>query len=167
MTTGLARIFIVKFVLLALSLLSTAPLHAANTDRLYQDNCAQCHNPKRLGGMGPALLPGNLKRLRKPAASEVIRNGRVATQMPAFDGKLTPVQIEALVEYIYTPTSEALAWGLPEIDASHIIHNRDADLPAQPAFEVADLLNLFLVVELGDHHVTLLDGDRFEPIHRF
>ena len=158
---------IIQFVLIALGLLVTAPLQAADTERLYQDNCAQCHNPKRLGAMGPALLPGNLKRLRKPAASEVIRNGRVATQMPAFDGKLTPAEIDALVEYIYKPSSEALAWGLAEINASHIIHNRAEDLPAQPVFEVDDLLNLFLVVELGDHHVTLLDGDRFEPIHRF
>ena len=39
-------------------------LQAADVDRLYQDHCAQCHNPQRLGGMGPALLPGNLKRLR-------------------------------------------------------------------------------------------------------
>ena len=160
-------ISVVNFALLALSLLVTAPLHAADTERLYQDNCAQCHNPKRLGGMGPALLPGNLKRLRKPAANEVIRNGRVATQMPAFGGKLTGAEIETLVEYIYTPSTETLAWGLPEINASHIIHNRDEDLPAQPVFDVDDLLNLFLVVELGDHHVTLLDGDRFEPIHRF
>jgi mono/diheme cytochrome c family protein len=142
-------------------------LQAADVDRLYQDHCAQCHNPQRLGGMGPALLPGNLKRLRKPAAIEVISKGRVATQMPAFADKLDSSQIESLVEYIYTPSTETLAWGLPEINASHIQHNRVEDLPAKPVFEVDDLLNLFLVVELGDHHVTLLDGDRFEPIHRF
>ena len=29
------------------------------------------------------------------------------------------------------------------------------------------MMNLFLVVEIGDHHVTLLDGDTMEPIHRF
>ena len=34
-------------------------------------------------------------------------------------------------------------------------------------FSQADPLNLFVVVESGDHHVTILDGDRFEPIHRF
>lgn len=28
-------------------------------------------------------------------------------------------------------------------------------------------MNLFVVVEGGDHHVSLVDGDRFEPIHRF
>jgi len=142
-------------------------LQAADVDRLYRDHCAQCHNPQRLGGMGPALLPGNLKRLRKPAAIEVISKGRVATQMPGFGDKLNSAQIEALVEYIYTPSTETLAWGLAEINASHIQHNRVEDLPATPVFEVDDLLNLFLVVELGDHHVTLLDGDRFEPIHRF
>jgi DNA-binding beta-propeller fold protein YncE len=31
----------------------------------------------------------------------------------------------------------------------------------------ADPLNLFLVVEAGDHHVTVLDGDKLEPLHRF
>ena len=41
-----------------------------------------------------------------------------------------------------------------------------AALPQKPAFS-ADPLNLFVVVESGDHHVTILDGDRFEPIHRF
>ena len=28
-------------------------------------------------------------------------------------------------------------------------------------------MNLFVVVEGGDHHVSLVDGDRFERIHRF
>ena len=31
----------------------------------------------------------------------------------------------------------------------------------------ADPLNLFVVVETGDHHATILDGDTFESIHRF
>jgi hypothetical protein len=31
----------------------------------------------------------------------------------------------------------------------------------------ADPLNLFVVVETGDHHATILDGDRLEPLHRF
>ncbi|MBT4588086.1 MAG: cytochrome C oxidase Cbb3, partial [Rhodospirillaceae bacterium] len=41
-----------------------------------------------------------------------------------------------------------------------------SDLPAKPTFK-ADMLNLFIVVETGDHHVTILDGDKFEPITRF
>jgi len=59
----------------------------AATKKLYKDNCAECHSADRLGSMGPALLPENLKRLRKKAAIETIKNGRVATQMPAFKEK--------------------------------------------------------------------------------
>jgi hypothetical protein len=162
--TGVA----IKFILLGLALALAPPGFAQDAaTRLYQDHCAVCHNPQRLGGMGPALLPGNLKRLRKPAAIEVISNGRIATQMPAFADKLTAADIEALVEFIYTPSTEPVIWGLAEISASRIIHNRPQDLSAEPVFKVDDMLNLFLVVELGDHHVTLLDGDRLEPIHRF
>jgi len=140
---------------------------ADDVKSVYQKNCAECHNAHRLGGMGPALLPENLKRLRKKAAIDVISNGRVATQMPAFSGKLNKEDIQALVDYIYTPSEQTIVWGLPEINASHISHNLEADLSDKPVFKVADLLNLFLVVELGDHHVTLLDGDKLEPIHRF
>jgi DNA-binding beta-propeller fold protein YncE/cytochrome c553 len=139
----------------------------AETLEAYKTHCAECHNIKRLGGMGPALLPGNLKRLRTKAALEVIANGRTATQMPAFADKLSAREIESLVEYIYTPPETMPVWGLAEIRTSQIIHASESDLPDKPVFQVDDLLNLFLVVELGDHHVTLLDGDRFEPIHRF
>jgi cytochrome c553 len=156
-----------KSALLCLSLVALAPAMAADAPALYQKHCAECHNAQRLGGMGPALLPGNLKRLRKKAAVDVISNGRIATQMPAFGQTLSTEEIEALAEYIYTPSSETIVWGLDEINASHIQHNLEANLSDQPVFAVDDPLNLFLVVELGDHHVTLLDGDRLEPIHRF
>ena len=36
----------------------------------------------------------------------------------------------------------------------------------KPVYD-ADPLNLFLVVESGDHHVSVLDGDKLEPIYRF
>ncbi len=37
----------------------------SKTLTLYKTNCAECHGENRLGMMGPALLPGNLKRLRQ------------------------------------------------------------------------------------------------------
>src|SRR5262249_11924028 len=40
------------------------------------------------------------------------------------------------------------------------------DAIARPT-QGADPLNLFVVVEAGDHHATILDGDRFEPLARF
>lgn len=149
---------------------SAASLAATETTgvlKLYKENCAECHGENRLGAMGPALLAGNLKRLQREAAVEVIRHGRAATQMPAFADKLSPDDILVLADFIYTPLKETPVWGLDEISASHIVHHRDRELADRPVFEVDDLLNLFLVVELGDHHVTLLDGDRMEPIHRF
>ncbi len=56
--------------------------------------------------------------------------------------------------------------GEKEIRASRVEHDSPEALPAKPAF-AADPLNLFWVVEAGDRHVTILDGDRLEPIHRF
>ncbi|MDZ7804914.1 cytochrome D1 domain-containing protein [Thiohalophilus sp.] len=153
----------IKTVLVLLSLSFAV---VASPDRVYQKNCASCHAPNRLGAMGPALLPGNLKRLKKNEAAEVIRQGRPATQMPGFADKLTDAQVAALVEYIYTPLPESPSWGEAEITASHQLHYRQSELSDTPIFE-ADPLNLFIVVELGDHHATVLDGDRFEPIHRF
>jgi len=137
-----------------------------NVDALYQQHCASCHGTNRLGGMGPALLPENLKRLRKKKAVNVIANGRAATQMPSFANKISAKDIQSLVKYVYTPLPYIPKWGMNEIKKSHLIHFKSASLGDKPIFK-ADMLNLFIVVELGDHHATLLDGDKFEPIHRF
>lgn len=146
--------------------LSQGSAWGATADALYQEHCASCHGANRLGGTGPALLPGNLDRLRRPEALKVITDGRMATQMPGFAGKLDPDQLKLLAEHIYTPLPEVPAWGMQEIRASRIEYHRHGSLPDKPAFE-ADPLNLFVVVELGDHHATILDGDRFEPLARF
>jgi DNA-binding beta-propeller fold protein YncE len=133
---------------------------------LYTQHCASCHGADRLGGTGPALLPENLERLRKPEALKVIANGRVATQMPAFGDRLDREDIQSLADFIYNPPAIEPTWGLNEIHASRIVHYAAGSLPDKPAFK-ADLMNLFVVVETGDHHATILDGDSFEPIHRF
>jgi len=133
---------------------------------LYLQHCSECHKPDRLGGTGPALLPENLGRLKKDEATRVIRDGRPATQMPPFHEKLNDEQIGRLVEFIYTPLPQIPPWGLAEIAASRVVHVEPGTLPDKPKFE-ADLENLFIVVELGDHHATLLNGDTFQPIHRF
>jgi len=65
---------------------------------LFQTHCASCHGADRLGRIGPALLPENLGRLKREHASVVIQKGRAATQMPAFAGKLTAAQTQALVD---------------------------------------------------------------------
>ena len=139
---------------------------ADKTAESYQLHCASCHGANRLGGMGPALLPENLKRLRKKKASKVIANGRAATQMPAFTSKLSDKEIQSLVDYVYTPLTKIPSWGMSEIKESHLTHFKADSLSDKPVFK-ADMMNLFIVVELGDHHATLLDGDKFERIQRF
>lgn len=139
---------------------------ASNTAALYTQHCASCHGEGRLGAIGPALLPQNMGRLKPSEAAEVIGHGRAATQMQGFGNILNAEQIQSLVKYIFTPPSSMPAWGLEQIQASHLQHANPAELPDQPRYR-ADMDNLFLVVEIGDHHITLLDGNKFEPIHRF
>ena len=156
-------------LLTALLLFVVTPLSSAQApeaDRLYQQHCAHCHGNERTGAMGPALLPGNLSRLKPAQAHAAIKGGRPSTQMPAFGSQLDDNQIQALVDFIYQPPAVPPTWSMSDIEASHIVHAEQAKLPSEPIFN-ADLNNLFIVVELADHHATLLDGDSFEPIHRF
>lgn len=142
------------------------PTFAAEPQKLFLEHCAACHGPDRLGISGPALLPESLSRLRKPEAIRTVTEGRAATQMLGFADKLSKAEIAALADWIYTPVTPRPEWTEAQMKASRIVHH--AGLPNQPtaAFKGADMMNLFLVVETGDHHVTVLDGDRLEAIAR-
>ena len=142
------------------------PAVAARAPQLYAQHCATCHGVQRLGGMGPALLPESLARIKKAEVLSVVRDGRPATQMAGFAQQLSADEIAALGEWIYTPVSPAPRWTEADITASREVTAGWKDWPAKPQWR-ADPMNLFVVVEAGDHHVSLLDGDRFEVIHRF
>ncbi len=133
-------------------------------DDTYRSHCASCHGESRLGGMGPALLPEGLARLKKADAAAMIRDSRAGVQMPAFRSQLNEEEISRIVELIYSPLEPAPRWGAADIRASRVLH--DASPAPRPRF-AADPLNLFVVVEAGDHHVSIVDGDRLEPIARF
>ena len=135
-----------------------------NAPALFAQHCASCHGVDRFGGTGPALLPESLARLRPAAAKTTIRDGRVATQMPAFGTTLQDPQIQGLIDYIYSAPAQKPEWGDEQIRASRIVNDRQ--LSDKPVFQ-ADMMNLFIVVETGDHHAMVLDGDRLEPIKRF
>ena len=145
---------------------TAAPTTAASAAALYGEHCASCHGAQRTGGMGPALLPESLARLRRPEALKVIQQGRAATQMGGFAATLAPADIAALTEWIYQPVTPAPAWSDDDVRASRVETASTRNLPARPSWK-ADPMNLFVVVEGGDHHVSLVDGDRFEVIHRF
>lgn len=164
----------VTFAALAWLLCAATVTHAADTApvatpvnaaAVFQQHCAACHGADRLGGAGPALLPENLERLRRPEALRVIREGRAATQMAAFGSVLNEAEIAALAAWIYTPVTPQPVWSEADIKATRVVHHAPGSLPDKPAFS-ADPLNLFVVVEAGDHHVSVLDGDKLEPIAR-
>jgi hypothetical protein len=142
----------------------------ADAPALYKEHCLACHGENRLGGVGPALLPENLERLRKPDADESHPRQPPGDQMPPFGDKLKAEEIQALTDLIYTKVDAGAGVGRGRdqgFAASSI--TGALDLPNKPsaALKGADPMNLFIVVETGDHHVSVLDGDKLERIHRF
>ena len=129
----------------------------------YAEHCAACHAENRMGGTGPALIPETLGRVK--GLDQVIAHGRPATQMEGFGDRLPPDRIAALVDFIKSPVTEVPAWREAEIAASR---EMVADyVPADKPVFAADPMNITLVVETGDHHVSVLDGDSFDVLDRF
>ena len=155
----------IRRMISASSLVLLASLAAADPASDYAENCASCHGEDRLGGTGPALIPETLGRMRGPNLEAVISHGRAATQMPAFADVLPAEQITALADYLHTPLDSIPDWGPDQIAATRWL---DPDYVAadKPVFD-ADPMNITLVVETGDHHVSVLDGDTFEVLDRF
>jgi cytochrome c553/DNA-binding beta-propeller fold protein YncE len=154
-------------LLFAASLLTlAATVQAAEPVALYEEHCTACHGPDRLGRMGPALLPQSLERISDKELTALLRDGRAATQMLGFADRLSEAERAELARWLRTAPAQTPNWTLADMRATHLIQHAPGTLPARPAFK-ADPRNLFVVVEAGDHHLSVLDGDRFEPIHRF
>jgi len=149
---------------LAVLILAGAAHAAPDAAELYAVNCAVCHGDARLGGQGPALLPVSLGRIKPAEVAKTIRDGRAATQMEGFGTRLSSEEIEALAAFVLKEPPVQPTWTLADVAASREVHA--VPVATKPVWN-ADPLNLFVVVEAGDHHVTLLDGDRFESITRF
>ncbi|KAB2884448.1 MAG: c-type cytochrome [Albidovulum sp.] len=154
-----------------ISLLATTPACAGSWGAapsgaaLFSDHCASCHGESRLGGTGPALIPETLGRIKPEALRAVISEGRVATQMAGFAGTLSAAEIDALAAYIGEPLADTPEWHEDDIAATRELRADYA--PADAPVFTADPMNITLVVETGDHHVSVLDGDTFEVLDRF
>ncbi len=155
---------LVVSVALILSI-GAVPAWAGDPAADYAANCASCHGAQRLGAIGPALIPETLGRMRGPNLEAVITAGRAATQMPAFGEKFGKQRIAALAAYLRQPLAEVPPWGEAEIMASRVFDPEYVAADA-PVFD-ADPMNITLVVETGDHHVSVLDGDTFKVLDRF
>ncbi|MCA8883846.1 MAG: c-type cytochrome [Rhodobacteraceae bacterium] len=147
------------------SLTLLAAMAAADPATDYAENCAVCHGEGRLGATGPALIPETLRRMRGPNLENVIAQGRAATQMPAFADTLSAERIAVLAEFLKTPLEEVPDWGAEQI-AETLWMDPGYSPASAPVFD-ADPMNITLVVETGDHHISVLDGDTFEVLDRF
>ena len=132
---------------------------------LYAEHCAACHAESRLGGTGPALIPETLGRMFGPRLEAVIAEGRVATQMPSFAELLTADEITAIAAWLEEPLAEPPVWTAADIASTRQLV-ADYAPAAAPVF-AADPKNITLVVETGDNHVSVLDGDTFDVLDRF
>ena len=147
------------------SLLATAALAAPDGAMIYADQCASCHAQTRLGGTGPALIPESLGRLQGEKLEAVITDGRAMTQMPSFKATLSAEEIAAVAAHVSAPLAAPPVWTAEEIADSRAMNPDYVPAPA-PVF-TADPMNVTLVVETGDSHVSVLDGDSFDVLDRF
>ena len=154
-----------RILSIGLLMLATPALATPDGAALYAEHCASCHAESRLGGTGPALIPQTLRRMFGPKLEKVITQGRAATQMPAFGDTLSDEEIAAIAAYLAQPLAEIPSWTAEDIGGTRAMAE-DYAPAASPVFK-ADPMNITLVVETGDSHVSVLDGDTFEVLDRF
>jgi mono/diheme cytochrome c family protein len=67
---------------------------------LFASNCAGCHGPGGEGGVGPALA-GGLARFDSMEEVVAFVSTGVPGSMPGFETRLSPEEIEAVVDYVW------------------------------------------------------------------
>jgi cytochrome c55X len=65
---------------------------------LLKHDCGSCHGMTRKGGLGPPLLPGNLRDRQPMLMENTVLDGRPGTPMPPWRGLLTEQEAHWLVE---------------------------------------------------------------------
>lgn len=125
----------------------------------FMDSCGGCHGSYRQGGIGPALVPKRLDKERSFYV-ETIRDGRKKTFMPSWGDKLTPREIDLLVDLIFTepPPLSSARWGEEEINKNKHILVEDTALVPAPVHS-GNLDNLMLVTERDASAFAVIDGD--------
>jgi cytochrome c55X len=98
----------VTAILIALVLVSPpAPVPAApdsvrQAELLYllKHDCGSCHGMTRKGGLGPALLPENLRERNRDLLVLTVLDGRPGTPMPPWRGQLSEEEAYWLVDVL-------------------------------------------------------------------
>ena len=96
----------IKLALFSLLVTATAAVMAEAPDAtrqvqllyLLKHDCGSCHGMTRKGGLGPALLPDNLRDLPPEMLVTTILEGRPGTPMPPWKGELSDADARWLVD---------------------------------------------------------------------
>lgn len=92
-------------VLLAVAFASSTWAFAADAAADYKAKCASCHGADGKGDTGPGkamkvkdLASGEVQKMSDADLTTAIEKGK--KPMPAYEGKLSKEQIDALVKYV-------------------------------------------------------------------
>jgi cytochrome c55X len=93
---------LVLAMLVQVNALAAAPDAARQAELLYllKHDCGACHGMTRKGGLGPALLPGDLQDRPVVVLVDTVLNGRPGTPMPPWRGELTAQEARWLVDVL-------------------------------------------------------------------
>ena len=76
------------------------PARQAELIRLLRQDCGSCHGMTLKGGLGPALLPANLKEKPAEGLTATIYHGRPGTPMPPWKQFMSEAEAAWLVELL-------------------------------------------------------------------
>ncbi len=79
---------------------SPDPARQAELIRLLRQDCGSCHGMTLKGGLGPALLPANLKEKPAEGLAATIYHGRPGTPMPPWKQFMSEAEAAWLVELL-------------------------------------------------------------------
>ena len=69
---------------------------------LVRQDCGSCHGMTLQGGLGPALLPANLKDIPAESLVATIYSGRPGTPMPPWKQFMTEAEASWIVDKLMT-----------------------------------------------------------------
>lgn len=69
---------------------------------VFDSQCAGCHGAKGQGSVGPQLNGGAVTRDFDTAGAELVVVQKGRSGMPAFEDRLTPEQLQAVVDFTRT-----------------------------------------------------------------
>jgi cytochrome c55X len=89
--------------LLGLASATAGPVSAArqvNLHNLLVQDCGSCHGLTMRGGLGPALLPENLRERSREALIDTVMYGRPNTAMPPWNSMLSREEAAWMIDQL-------------------------------------------------------------------